>query len=68
MSRSDDMVDGYMAGRASFATELPECHKARSPAFRHGRISGRNDREPEMAEPFSVRQKRAKIILGEFAC
>ena len=61
---SDDMVRGYMAGLNSTSVELPACHANRSAAFRHGWISGRNDRHPELAERYDVRMRRANMILG----
>lgn len=64
MSAHDEMVAGYLAGRASAASELPKCHKNKSASWKHGWISGRNDRCPDLAERFDVRQRRAEMILG----
>lgn len=68
MSAQDDMVKGYLAGRESAAADLPECHRDKSAAFRHGWISGRNDRMPWLAEKHDVRGRRANLILENAGC
>ena len=67
MSRLDEMVDGYMAGYGSGAPDLPECHKDRSPQFRHGWLNGRDDRIGKPREKADTLKRRAGMILGEDA-
>jgi hypothetical protein len=66
MSRDpmDDMVAGYLAGHRSGSDELPECHKAKSVAFRHGWLNGLDDRVGTPREPARVLRARADMIVS----
>lgn len=57
-----EMVDGYRAGMKSGSDELPECHKAKSAAFRHGWLNGRDDRLQHPRESADVLRRRAYVI------
>ncbi|WP_439448659.1 hypothetical protein [Stenotrophomonas sp. ATs4] len=64
MSAEAEMVNGYLTGYASSSIDLPDCHKRQSPAFKHGWLNGRDDRERNPRERGSVLRARAEIILG----
>ena len=67
MSRTDDMVTGYIAGLRSGAPDLPECYATCSPAFKHGWRNGRDDRIGTPREVARVLRNRADMILGDEA-
>lgn len=64
MSIESDMVDGYLAGFCSGSQRLPACHEARSAAFKHGWLNGRDDRISKPRERYSVLRNRADMILN----
>lgn len=64
MDASADMVRGYLAGYRSGAPDLPDCHCAKSAAFRHGWLNGRDDRLGRPREVASVLLARADLILA----
>ncbi|MFB6649952.1 hypothetical protein ACFTQ9_21165 [Bacillus velezensis] len=64
MSIENEMVDGYMAGFSSGAMSLPDWHKGRSAAFKHGWLNGRDDRISKPRERYSVLRARADMILS----
>lgn len=57
-----DMVLGYLAGLESGSLNLPNCHRSRTPAFKHGWLNGRDDRLGKPRERASVLLARARII------
>lgn len=59
----DDMVAGYLAGLDSGAMELPDCHKEKSPAFKHGWLNGCDDGIGCPREKAQVLRRRADMIL-----
>lgn len=64
-SKLDEMVEGYLAGFKSGSYELPDCHKNKSAAFRHGWLNGRDDGMHHPRERAQVLKARANMILGE---
>lgn len=64
MNRLDEMVAGYMAGFRSRSDELPDCHKDKSPGFRHGWLNGRDDRNGKPRERADVLRRRAEMMIG----
>lgn len=65
MSKSDEMVEGYLAGYKSGSYELPECHKGKSQAFKHGWLNGRDDGIQNPRDRASVLNARACMIIGK---
>lgn len=63
--KSDEMVEGYLAGYKSGSYELPECHKDKSPAFKHGWLNGRDDGIKQPRDRASVLKARAEMIIGK---
>lgn len=58
----DDMTEGYLQGLSSSATNLPDCFKAKSVAFRHGWLNGRDDRLGKPRDDADVLRRRASMI------
>lgn len=59
---SAEMLDGYLAGLKSASDDLPECHKDKSAAFRHGWFNGRDDRHGTPRERADVLRRRAAML------
>lgn len=60
-----EMMAGYMDGLDSGSSDLPDCHKNKSAAYRHGWLNGRDDRIHKPREKASVLRARAGMIIGD---
>lgn len=60
-----EMMAGYMDRLDSGSKELPDCHKHKSAAYRHGWLNGRDDRIHKPREKASVLRARAGMIIGD---
>lgn len=60
-----DMMRGYLDGLDSSSQKLPDCHKNKSAAYRHGWLNGRDDRIHKPREKASVLRARAGMIIGD---
>lgn len=63
--KEQEMMDGYMDGLNSGSQEIPDCHKNKSAAYRHGWLNGRDDRIHRPREKASVLRNRALMIIGD---
>lgn len=63
-NKENEMVRGYLAGFNSTSDQLPDCHKNKSVAFRHGWLNGRDDRLGNPREKANVLLRRAEMIIG----
>jgi hypothetical protein len=58
---ADEMTEGYMDGRNP---DSPLPSDNRSPAYRHGFQSGRDDLALKPSAPYDVRKQQAEEILA----
>jgi hypothetical protein len=61
------MVEGYLCGFNGGADVLPECHKSKPAAWRHGWQNGCDDRTGRLKNTAGVLRRRAEMILGASA-
>lgn len=59
------MMAGYIDGLDSGSNELPDCHRFKSAAYRHGWLNGRDDRVHKPRDKASVLRARAGMIIGD---
>lgn len=63
--KEQEMMAGYIDGLDSGSNELPDCHRFKSAAYRHGWLNGRDDRVHKPRDKASVLRARAGMIIGD---
>lgn len=63
--KEQEMMAGYMDGLDAGSHEIPDCHRNKSAAYRHGWLNGRDDRIHKPREKASVLRNRASMIIGD---
>jgi ribosome modulation factor len=59
MAKLIPVIEGYLAGRNSSSLDLPDCHKHKSAAWKHGWLNGRDDR-------IGVPREKASVLLARY--
>lgn len=63
--KSDEMVEGYLAGYRSNSEKYPDYYKDKSAAFKHGWLNGNDDALRTPRDKAAVLRARAAMIIGE---